>query len=161
MIITDIDETHQTGTIVLRPNSSWSWHANLLFLSILMLVSLTIGFSFLIAGAWLVLPFSVLEMTFVVLCIHYCVRQCSRQEVIRISDHEVRIERGIREASQKETFQRIWAKFLVQPPKHPWDPAALFIQSHGRKAEIGSFLNRRDKYKLVSLLKQLCATCQS
>ncbi len=155
MILADIDDQNRTGVIILRPNHSWSWRANVLFLSVLMGVSLSIAFGFLMAGAWVILPFSVLEMAVVALCIHYCVKQCSRQEVITISDHEVRIESGIRVATNAETYQRMWAKFFVQKPKHPWDPASLVIRSHGRELEIGSFLNRRDKHDLVKMLKRV------
>ena len=155
MIVADIDENSHTGIIILRPNNSWNWRANLLFLFILMAVSLSIAFGFLMAGAWVILPFSILELSVVAYCIYYCARQCSRQEVITISDFEVRIERGTRKPAAKETFQRMWAKFFVQTPRHPWDPVGLTIRSHGRESEIGSFLSRTDKRDLVSMLKRV------
>ncbi len=61
MVVTDINETSCTGTIILRPNHSWSWRANVLFLCILMGVSMSIAIGFLFAGAWGILPFSILE----------------------------------------------------------------------------------------------------
>ena len=155
MIVTDIDDQTRTGVIILQPNHSWSWRANVLFLSILMGVSLTIGFGFLMAGAWLVLPFSILEMAVVAYCIHYCVKQCARQEVIIVSDYEVKIEQGVKTPASERTFQRMWAKFFVERPKHPWYPMSLFIRSHGQELEIGSFLNSRDKQTLVSQLKRV------
>jgi uncharacterized membrane protein len=155
MVVTEIDEASRTGIIILRPNHSWSWKANVLFLSILMGVSLSIATGFLMAGAWVIMPFSILEMTVVALCIHYCVRQCARQEVIIISDSEVKIERGINRPSQQESFQRMWAKFFVRSPNHPWDPVKLSIRSHGIESEIGSFLSRRDKHNLISQLKRV------
>jgi len=155
MVVTDIDETSRTGTIILRPNHSWSWRANVLFLCILMVVSMTIALGFLFAGAWVILPFSILEMTVVAFCIHYSVKQCKRQEVITISDYEVKIEQGIRGPSHVQTFIRMWATWFVQKPPHPWDPVSLVIRSHGQELEIGSFLNRRDKTDLVSQLKKV------
>lgn len=155
MVVFDIDDDSRTGVIILRPNHSWSWRANLIFLSILMGVSFSIAVGFLLAGAWVILPFSLLEMTFLALCIHYCVKQCARQEVITVSDYEVVIERGIKSASEQLSFQRVWAKFFVESPRHPWDPVALFIRSHGEEFEIGSFLNNSDKQNLVGLLKRV------
>ncbi len=155
MIVADIDDNTRTGVIILRPNHSWSWRANVVFLSILMGVSMAIAFGFLMAGAWVILPFSLIEMTVVALCIHYCVKQCARQEVITISDHEVQIECGVRTPSHRENFQRMWAKFFVKKPKHPWDPPRLTIRSHGKEFEIGSFLNQRDKKDLVSMLHRI------
>jgi uncharacterized membrane protein len=155
MILTDIDDSNKTGVIVLRPNNSWSWRANVLFLSVLMGVSISIATGFLIAGAWLVMPFTLLELTVVTLCLHYCVRQCARQEVIIVSDHKVLIESGIRRPTNRQIFHRMWAKFFVQKPKHPWDPLTLSIRSHGKELEIGSFLNRRDKQDLINELKRV------
>jgi len=155
MVVAEIDDNSRTGVIILRPNNSWSWRANVLFMSVLMGVSMSIAFGFLMAGAWVVLPFSVLEMSVVAYCIYYCAKQCARQEVIIVSDYEVRIERGIRAPAEQETFQRMWAKFFVESPRHPWDPVSLFIRSHGQESEIGSFLSRRDKHNLVSMLKRV------
>lgn len=155
MVLTDIDDSTRTGIIILRPNSSWSWRANVLFLSIFMGVSLSIAFGFLLAGAWVVMPYSLLEIAVITYCIHYCVRQCSRQEVITISDHEVRIESGIQTPSRQQTFQRMWAKFFVQRPRRPWETLTLSIRSHGKETEIGSFLSRRDKDDLVYELKRV------
>ena len=141
MVLTDIDDSTRTGIIILRPNSSWSWRANVLFLSIFMGVSLSIAFGFLLAGAWVVMPYSLLEIAVITYCIHYCVRQCSRQEVITISDHEVRIESGIQTPSRQQTFQRMWAKFFVQRPRRPWETLTLSIRSHGMEIEFGCFLS--------------------
>ena len=155
MVLTNIDDKTRTGVIVLRPNHSWSWRANVWFLAALMCVSLMIATGFLMMGAWVVLPFTVLEMTVLGLCLHYCAKQCARQEVITVSNYEVKIERGIRKPAQQETFQRLWAKFFVRRPRHPWDPITLSIASHGMESEIGTFLNRQDKSRLIEQLRRL------
>ena len=155
MVLTDIDDTTNTGVIVLRPNSSWSWRANVVFLSAFMGLSLIIGIGFLLAGAWVVMPYSLLEITVVGFCIHYCVKQCSRQEVITVTDHEVMIETGIRQPTDSQRFNRMWAKFFVQKPTRPWESMTLSIRSHGIETEIGSFLSPDDKDDLVSQLKRV------
>ena len=118
-------------------------------------ISLTIGIGFLIQGAWLVLPFSVLEMLFLAGCIYYCVLKCDRQEVITISEHEVLIESGRKRAEQTRQFNRSWSQFLISTPNHPWDPKIVRIRSHGKELEIGSFLNQKDKSELVGMLKRV------
>ncbi|MAM79390.1 MAG: hypothetical protein CMP89_01410 [Gammaproteobacteria bacterium] len=155
MILTDIDDIRHTGVIVLRPNNSWSWRANVLFLTAFMVLSLIISTGFLMAGAWVVLPFSLLEIIVVGSCIYYSVNQCSRQEVITVTDHEVKIEAGVRKPNNNQTFQRAWAKFLVQKAQRPSEGPVLSIRSHGKTTEIGSFLNRRDKEDLVSQLRRI------
>ncbi len=155
MVLAEINEQALTGQIVLTPNFSWSWKANLYLLYTLMGVSLTIGMAFLVQGAWLVLPFSILEMLFLTSCIYYCLLKCDRQEVITISEHEVLIETGRKKPEQSRHFNRSWSQFLVSTPRHPWDPKKVSIRSHGKELEIGSFLNQRDKSELVGMLKRV------
>lgn len=155
MILADIDDKTHTGRIVLRPNYSWTWRYNIYLLSTLLLISLAIGISFLMMGAWVILPFSILEMSVVLACMYYSVRQCSRQEVITVSEYEVRVEKGMKAPDETFSFQRLWSRFMVQPPKHRWDPAVVTIRSHGNDLELGSFLSRSDKEELISLLKRV------
>jgi len=111
-------------------------------------------------GAWLVLPYCLLELAVLAACIWYCVRQCRRQEVITISEHEVQIERGIETPTDQHNYHRIWAQFLVKPARHPWDPDIVSIRSHGEELELGSFLSRKDKHRLIAELRKMVAAYQ-
>lgn len=155
MVLSNIDDSSHTGQIILKPNASWTWRANLYLLYTLMGISLSIGFGFLLAGAWVVLPYSVLEMTILGLCLYYVVRKCNRQEVITVSEEEVLIQRGIRTPNESWNYHRMWAKFLVKSPRHPWDPEIVSIRSHGRELELGEFLSRGDKKQLIDALKRV------
>jgi uncharacterized membrane protein len=155
MIEADIDDRSHTGRIILKPNASWTWRANLWLLYTLMALSFSIGTAFLLVGAWVILPYSAVEMSVLALCIYYCVRQCNRQEVITVSEHEVQIERGIRRPVERWQYHRTWARFLVKAPAHPWRPTVVTIRSHGKELEIGSFLNDPDKTALISQLKRV------
>ena len=152
MVLTEIDDSANTGVIVHRPNNSWSWRANISFLSVFMGVSLTIAFGFVLTAAWVILSFSLLEIAILGACIHHCVRQCSRQEAITVTDHEITIESGIRKPLNQKTFKRTWAKFFVSKP---WEIPTLSIRSHGEETKIGSFLIQRDKDDLVSQLRRV------
>jgi hypothetical protein len=112
MVVTDINETSRTRTIILRPNPSWSWRPNVFFLAILMDVSMTIAFGFLFIGARIILPFSILKMTVVVLCIHYCVKQRKRQEVITIS---ACVPVGIRRSTSRVAIAAVSQRPNVNP----------------------------------------------
>ena len=121
MVEAYIDDHSHTGRIVLKPNASWSWRANLYLLYTLVGISTVIGLAFLLHGAWLVLPYSMLEMSVLFACIYYCVRQCNRQEVITVSEYEVLIQRGIRRPVESWIYHRLWAHFMVKSPRHPRD----------------------------------------
>lgn len=155
MIDAQIDDSSHTGQIILKPNASFTWQANLYLLYTLMAISLVVGVGFAIMGAWMILPYSVLELSILAVCIYLCVQKCNRQEVITVKEHEVLIEKGIRNPSETWSYHRLWAKFLVRPAKHPWDAQVVSIASHGKELELGSFLNRDDKIQLIALLKRV------
>ena len=150
------EETHST-IVVLRPNNSLTWKLNLVLLLVVAGVSLSIALSFLIAGAWVILPFSLVELILLALCIHYVAKQCARQEVITISEYEVVVEMGIRKPTQKACFQRIWSKFFVRPGERAQDPQKVVIRSHGDELELGEFLNKEDKADLIKILRRTVA----
>lgn len=155
MIEAHIDDRTRTGRIILKPNASWSWRANVWMLYSLATLSACIGIAFLIKGAWIVLPYSAAELTALTLCIYYSVRQCYRQEVITVSEHEVYVERGFKQPVERRQYHRLWAKFLVKAPRHPWCQTVIAIRSHGMDFEIGSFLNDPDKAQLILQLKRV------
>lgn len=160
MVEARIDESAHTGQIVLRPNASWSWRANLYLLYTLTAVSVCFGVFFLFMGAWVILLYSLLELSVLGACLWYVVRQCNRQEVITITDHEVTVQRGIREPEESRNWHRVWAQFLIKPARHPWDPAVVSIRSHGEEYEIGSFLSKKDKAALISELRKIVSAYQ-
>jgi len=157
MIESTRNEETQSTILVLRPNNSLTWRLNLVLLLLIAAVSISIALSFLIAGAWVILPFSLVELVLLALCIHYVAKQCARQEVITSSEFEVLVEMGIRKPTKKACYQRIWSKFFVRPGKSVQDPEKVVIRSHGDELEIGEFLNKDDKADLVRILKKTVA----
>ena len=157
MVEAHIDETVGNGRIVLRPNASWMWRANLYLLGVLTALSLSIGIGFLIMGAWVILPFSVVELVIVTSCFYYCVRQCRLQQIISFSGDQVVVEHGLSAPTDVTEFSRTWAKFLVMPPEHPSWRRRVIIRSHGSEKELGGFLNESDREQLVSYLRKTVA----
>ncbi|MEE4360888.1 MAG: DUF2244 domain-containing protein [Pseudomonadales bacterium] len=155
MVSANFDPATRTGRIVLRPNRSWSWRANLLFVAGLACVSLTIGIGFLLNGYWLILPFGVLETGLLAACLYYCVRRTHRQEVLTFSEDELLIERGRRGPEQRHVFKRLFARIFVRAPRHRWYATQIAVRSHGREVEIGSFLTDDDKRTLIGHLRTM------
>ena len=118
-------------------------------------ISVLINLWLLAIGIWVVLPYSILELSVLWLCIYYCVYRCNLQEVITISQFEVLIEKGYLKAVESHNYNRSWAQFTVRKEKHPWDPKVVSIRSHGEEMEIGSFLNKQDKEVLIRELKRV------
>ena len=155
MVSADYDATNRTGRIILQPNRSWTWQANVVFLGGLALVSLTIALIFLLGGYWMILPFTLLELAAVTAAFYWCVRATHRQEVLTFSEDELLIERGIRAPEQRHVFKRLFARIFVRRPRHPWYATRIAVRSHGREVEIGDFLNPDDKKALVTELRRM------
>ena len=155
MVSASYDRDSRTGRIVLRPNRSWTWRANVVFLAIITTVSLAIGTSFLLRGYWMILPFNLLEMSILAGCLWYCVRGTHRQEVLTFTDDELHIEAGIDGPRSRHVFKRLFARFFVRRPRHPWYGTRIAVRSHGREVTIGDFLNSDDKKRLVTELRRM------
>lgn len=158
MVSADYDDVSRTGRIILRPNRSWSWRANIAFVATLAAVSLTIALSFLLNGFWMILPFTLLELGLLAACLHYCVRRTHRQEVLTFSDDELLVEAGLRTPERRHVFKRLFARFCVRRPRHPWYGTRIAVRSHGEEIEIGDFLSGDDKRLLISELRRMIGT---
>lgn len=155
MIISEFDETQARGRIVLQPNRSWTWRANVLLVGTLMAVSGSVATLFAYQGMWLVVPFTFLEMLALLACLYYCVRRTHLQEVLTFSPERVVFERGVRRPQNSQAFERYFTRFVVEQPAHPWYQKRIALRSRGRDVEIGSFLGNADKDRLIGTLKDM------
>jgi len=155
MITSDFDQASVSGRIVLRPNQSWTWRANTYFVGTLMVISLTIAVTFTLQGMWVILPFTVLEMSVLLACLYYCVRRTHVQEVLTFSPEWLVLERGINRPQLRVEFQRYFTRFFVLGPRHPWYRKQIALRCRDREMEIGSFLSSDEKDDLVRQLRDM------
>lgn len=153
MVRSNIDTEAGTVLIVLRPNQSFSWRANLWLIFSLFGIAVTSGFFFLLQRYWLILPFTLTEVAIVAGCLYYCVRQTHRQEVLRLCPETVVLERGINQVQESKRFERYFTRFAVSPPKHRGHLQTVALRCRGEETEIGSFLSPADKAELIDTLK--------
>jgi len=153
VIAAHFDESDRVGQIILRPNRSWTWRSNTYFIGTLMGVSAIVASGFTLRGYWVILPFSVLEMTTLAACLYYCVRRTHQQEVLTFSIDELVIEQGHRKPERVYHFSRFFARFLVEPAAHPWYEPTIAVQARDERVEIGRFLTRDEKKRLVTQLR--------
>jgi uncharacterized membrane protein len=139
---------------VIRPNSSLSWRGNQLFLAGMAVVSFSIAGVFAAQGAWMVLPFAGFEMLVLGLVLHQCCVRACRQEVVSIAGTEVRVAVGRDRAERYCTFERCWARVILDTAKHRGYPSRLLIRSHGREVEVGACLIDEDRARLAVALRE-------
>lgn len=147
MVDAHYDSAAQTGRIILRPNRSWSWRANVYFFTTLACVSLSVAMTLTVQGFWLVLPFSMLELGLVLLALYFCVRRTYRQEVITVSPDALIIEKGHQHVEQTARFPRFFTRVLIDRAGRS---RRVAVRCRGHQLEIGSFLSGEDKEKLIN-----------
>lgn len=164
MIRSTFDAESASAIIVLQPNRSWTWRANLYLIGSLMLVSLSVGLVLLYLGYWLILLFTTLEIGFLTACLHYCVSRTHRQEVLRFSSDRLVIETGSRQPQEQVNVQRFFARFFVQPAQRRGQSKSVALRcqypqknpnkNRKQEFEVGSFLGDAEKDQLVRLLQR-------
>lgn len=157
MISNQTDSNGDQFMIVLRPNQSWSWQANVYLIASLLAISLTVGIVFLLQEYWLILPFTLAEVMLVAVCLHYCVRRTHQQEVITLTRDTVTLERGIKQPEQQQQFHRYFTRFFVHPPRFRGHGQVIALRCQGEEQEIGSFLSEQEKNELVRMLRDVIA----
>lgn len=155
MVQANIDENSGNGFIVLKPNNSATWRFNIIIIASLAVIALIISVAFLFNGLWLILPFAGLELMLLYLGLILCVHANTTTEVITFHDNTVIVEKGRTRPENSWQYQRSWAKIYVKTPEYRGHPKRIFIRSHGKDLELGTFLNKQDKESFISSLKNI------
>ena len=142
-------------TLVVSPNLSMSWRANLMLVAGIAFVCLGTGAVWAYFGLWLVLPFAGLEVLFVTLCLYLTVRKLSRKEVITIGAEEIKLEWGLYEPQQSVTLPRHWSKLQYDCDESPFEVGNLSLGAHGKFYPLGTSLGRDEKRTLYRELHSL------
>ena len=139
---------------IIKPNSSLSWQGNKIFFFILFFLSFVIAFSFAMAGMWLIIPFTGLEMILLGAALAYCYIKNSQYEVVKIDDDNVSVSLIKLRTKKVIGCKKYWAKFVLNKPRLRGYPHKLVLRSAGREMEIGALLTDDERIKLAAMLKQ-------
>lgn len=153
MVQTNFNEKTGAATIVLRPNNSSSWQFNMGVVASLAALAFGMSLYFAFQGLWLIFPFAGLEIGVLMYCLYIRLKANIRTEVITFDEDNVIIEHGYYVAEKSWHYQRMWAKIFVKKPCFRGYPKRVYIRSHGKELELGSFLNKKDKELLIKDLK--------
>jgi len=155
MVETSTNNNTGLTTIVLKPNNSASWQFNMAILGAIAFILLCISSYFAMLGLWLILPFAGLEIIVLYICIYLRLRANNSTEVISFDKTTVIVERGYYHAEKSWRYQRLWTRVFVKQPAFRGHPKRVYIRSHGKELELGSFLNKQDKEVLIKDLKNM------
>lgn len=152
MVEIAIDPDTQNGFIRLTPNQSTHWQVVLLLVSILSLVIFIIALYMTSQGAWVVLPFSGLEIMAIVVANYFVLHRNAQKEVIAFSHDKITVEKGKKQPSFALTLARHQTQTKVIPASHAWYPARVMLYALNEGITVGSFLNEDDRKILIQAL---------
>jgi len=155
MVTSELNPATGEKHIVLTPNNSASWKFNMAVWASLAFIAALISAVFLLKGLWPIFPLSGLEILALYAGLHFVAYRNCKTEIITFRDDKVIVEKGRRCSERIWEYQRTWAKIFVKSPAFRGYPKRIFIRSHGKELELGAFLNRQDKEKLIIKLKEL------
>ena len=142
--------------VVSRRNDSlgsrWRWR---LFAS-LCVVSFGLALGFAALGAWLVLPYSVLEMAVLYLAFLWIDRHASDWERVSVCGDRVVVERERAGVQSRCEFNRYWARIDVENQGFNRAPR-LTLRFAGQSIAIGEELSAEDRGAVARDLKRLLA----
>ncbi|SFM35640.1 DUF2244 domain-containing protein [Marinobacter zhejiangensis] len=139
--------------LLLTPNHSLSWRANVRIWLALCSLSLTIAGLMSLAGAWLVLPFAGLELAALATALYLTARACRRQEVLTITPHQLQLEKGLYHKQAEWKLPRPYTRVCLRQPHTPVAAPRMFLVFREQEVALANFLNTEDAQALISILR--------
>jgi uncharacterized membrane protein len=130
------------------------WRDTARFYAGIVIVSMGIATAFAMKGAWMILPFAGLEMAALGIALYVVARRAASWQEIAIETDRVRVVDHSVKQVNKLSFQRAWARVVLEEAAISGHPSRLLLGSHGRHVEIGNCLNEEEKRHLVVQLQR-------
>ncbi|MEE9322272.1 MAG: DUF2244 domain-containing protein [Granulosicoccus sp.] len=140
---------------MIRPNASMSPKSALIVFLGFVFLSGAILVRCVLLGAWVVIPFTLIEVVFLGSVFWWVLRSNQFTETILYNKHELKVIRKTHRRLNEWAFQPCWSQVVLQPGDHAWYPDRLLIRSHGQTLEIGMCLTVPEKTSLAKTLRVL------
>lgn len=141
--------------IDLAPHCSLSPRGARLFFASACAASLSVALPLSLMGYWPILPFAGLEMLLLFIALKLSMARRHHRQSILICPERVTIEESDLKRHARVEFPRHWAQVRIRAGVSPLHPTRLTVESHGRRHEIGQFLNEQERQSLGHRLKRL------
>jgi len=130
------------------PRQSWKW-----FLLGLVVLGLAIALRLAWLGFWVVLPFTILELAFLVALMRMVRHRANYIERIRIEDNKVQIFHLEENHNADWSFPLYWTRVELKSPVYRWYPHRLLVGTSGRWVEIGKCLTDAERGGLADAIR--------
>lgn len=139
--------------LLLRPNRSITWPGLVRVWAALTAFSALIATGMFLIGAWVVVPFTGLELAALGAGLYYTARKCARKEVLVIAGDDLCLEKGLYRREAQWTLPRRHTRVHVVPASHSLLPPKFYLRHRDVDVSLGQFLNRADSQKLLAILE--------
>ncbi|MES2318953.1 MAG: DUF2244 domain-containing protein [Pseudomonadota bacterium] len=117
-------------------------------------VLLAVGVAFTIRGAWLVLPFAMINIGGVIVALLYYARHASDHEHIALSEDCLLVERIDAGQLQQVRLDPYWTRIAVPNRKRP----LIELESRGIKVAIGRYISEEAREDVAQELRNALRT---
>jgi uncharacterized membrane protein len=149
----------RTWAVTLTPHRSLGRRGFLIVMGVIALVNFAIGLSFYLLGAWPVAGFTGLDVALIWFAFRINFADAQRVERIEITPHEVILQRFAHgQNSQAKRFLRRWLQIELDVDRDRDIIGGLYLQSQGKRTEIGKFLAPHERKELAAELRSALAS---
>jgi uncharacterized membrane protein len=146
-------EEHQYAFLI-RPNRSMTARGMMVFVCFVGLAVFLTAMRFVLLGAWIVLPFAILEIGLLAAGFWLYERASRYRELVKISSDNLEVTQESVRSHRTWRFNPHWVKVTLRLDPENWYPSRLFIGSHGEQVEIGACLTNQEREELSKVLKR-------
>jgi uncharacterized membrane protein len=140
--------------VVVRGNDSLGRRRRWQVYAALAAGSLALAAAFAAVGAWLVLPYSLLELAVLACAFAWFDRHARDWERLTIAGDRVIVERAVGRTNERREFNRYWLRVEVDEPGLPRSPRVV-LQGGGVPCEFGHALPARERLAMARELRAL------
>lgn len=134
---------------VLRPCFEANWPQTVRIFVAMSAVCGGIALTFAFLGFWPIVPFAGLELGALGAALYVSARRSLDREVIRVTEGEVRVEKGRGRLESVQRLPRAWTEVVLTPSRKGWQEARLVLRSGGTEVVLGEFLAMADRRSLA------------
>jgi uncharacterized membrane protein len=117
-------------------------------------LSLTLALAFVAAGAWMVLPYSLLELAILAVAFRYIERRAMDWERLTVSGDRVIVERCLGGARERREWNRPWVRAELEESR--FGPhRRLLLRCGGEQWEFGDALAESERGAVARELRRL------
>lgn len=139
--------------VVARANDSLGGRARWWIFGALAATSLTVALGFAVAGAWVVLPYSVLEIGVLACAFAWCERHAGDCQRIVVAGDRVVVDEATGPKRQRREFNRYWLRVEVEPAGQGRAPR-VFLRGGGASWEVAHALPGPERLAIARELRR-------